>query len=151
MDGGVVIEAVGVTFDELSFGPSFAAIAGDGSDIGIAFFGWKGEEAGVVVVDGEEVVGAGDAFDAGGTVGGFHLGGRGWCPGAACIGGGEAPLLPMIGAAPGQERAVGSLDDAGLLQTTAAGHGQGPPTGGFLPSVTIVVGVEPGGDSTGVE
>ena len=74
VNGGVVVEAVGIALDEFALRPCFASVSGDGGDEGIAFLRREGELAGVVVVDGEEVAAAGKALDAGGAVGGFELG-----------------------------------------------------------------------------
>ena len=51
MDGGVVVEAVGIAFDEFALRPGFAAVSGNGGDEGIALLRRKREHAGVIVVD----------------------------------------------------------------------------------------------------
>ncbi len=146
MDGGVVVEAVGVALDEFALRPGFAAVGGDGGDEGIALLWWERKYARVVVEDGEEVAAAGQALDAGGAVGGFQLGGFGRGEGLARIAGAEAVLRALIGAGPGEKAAIGEFDDAGLLQAAAAAHGHGPPTRGFGPGGAFIIGIEPGGD-----
>ena len=127
MDGGVVVVTVGIVLNELALRPGLAAVRGDGGDERIALLRRKRKHTGVVIVDGQKVAAAGQALDAGGTVGRFHFRGLRWRERLACIGGAKAVLRALIGAAPGEDGAIRKLHDTRLLQAAAAAHGHGPP------------------------